>query len=313
MNPNANDHWNTNMNSYGLGTPINPFNGTADSQPMIPITLASPDQYTPYFSNFSLNSKTYYPNLHRDFRDNNHGPSASGSSNHNGRTSDNGWNTRTAHNTNSASITGSGSSSTGPAGGSETDGDGTRNGINNNRKFPSRRASTRGSKNSFPNPHVRHSTHPSQTFRKNNTRPQVTKGDGITHAEDLQPNEGFTGVKTTRAHQAVVPKVLSSSSNSSRGGRGMSQRGNWRGQHRGNVWKSRNHGGSSRHSAPLFPTSGSEELSESTPIPSTPHHVPSTALTKALNNNFVIPQKRKSPEVVGCCFFPDRFIFRFWA
>ncbi|KAJ3798643.1 hypothetical protein GGU11DRAFT_755793 [Lentinula aff. detonsa] len=125
------------------------------------------------------------------------------------------------------------------------------------------------------------------------------------HAEDLQPNEGFTGVKTTIA--SGVPKVLSTSTSTSRVGLGSKngnvlrgatniRRGTWTGK-RGN------------RRGPNLPTKSTQPMQPAQPSfpplnlplpnpprhdPPTPHRLPPVALNKALKCYKLIPQKRRS-------------------
>ncbi|KAJ3968615.1 hypothetical protein EV361DRAFT_925074 [Lentinula raphanica] len=139
---------------------------------------------------------------------------------------------------------------------------------------------------------------------------QVTYNRNVLpHAEDLQPNEGFTGVKTTIT--PGVPKVLSTTTSSTAvsfrgtGGRGLrggrlrpgawAGRGNWKGRDRGfaghnsSVTSTQPHAQSSASSSSLSPSGPPQDKQ------STPHRLPSAALNKALNNQKIIPQKRRKP------------------
>ncbi|KAJ4491112.1 hypothetical protein C8R41DRAFT_920452 [Lentinula lateritia] len=145
---------------------------------------------------------------------------------------------------------------------------------------------------SFPS---QHSVHPPK-------KPSAQVRKGVPHAEDLQPNEGFTGVKTTVA--PGVPKVLSTSSKVSKSGnmfRGgwIPKRGNWtskRGRWSDQTGKQGNGRNPNSPMRPAQPSITSSDLPSSSsldPVISAPHRLPPTALSKALNNHRIIPQKRK--------------------
>ncbi|KAF5389535.1 hypothetical protein D9757_004203 [Collybiopsis confluens] len=126
--------------------------------------------------------------------------------------------------------------------------------------------------------HNHHSHH--QPARSKPIHPaKMTKS---AHAEDLQPNEGLTGVKTTAAHHNEVPKVLSTGN---RHGRGL-----WPSPKRGRGWARR--GGQLRTGGPPL---NSHTKSLATPIlpPMPHHHLPPDALNKALNSSNLVSQKRK--------------------
>ncbi|KAJ3998768.1 hypothetical protein F5050DRAFT_1742436 [Lentinula boryana] len=153
------------------------------------------------------------------------------------------------------------------------------------------------------------------------------------HAEDLQPNEGFTGVKTTIA--PGVPKVLSTSTSTSRIGLGSKngnalrgatnlRRGNWAGK-RGNRRGPNLPTKSTQPMQPVRPSFPPLNLPLSNPPhhdsphhdsprhdsprhdsprhdPPTPHRLPPVALNKTLKSYKLIPQKRRnqpSPDSVA--------------
>ncbi|KAJ3813280.1 hypothetical protein F5876DRAFT_63312 [Lentinula aff. lateritia] len=171
----------------------------------------------------------------------------------------------------------------------------THNVSRNNRTNDNTKKSQRPISKSYPSFPSRHSLHPPQ-------KPFAQAPKGVPHAEDLQPNEGFTGVKTTVA--PGVPKVLptsskvSKNSNTFRGGwipkRGTwtSKRGRW-GDQTGKQGSSRNPNQPMRPAPPSITSSDLPSCSSLDPGISTPHRLPPTALSKALNNHHIIPQKRK--------------------
>ncbi|KAJ4489934.1 hypothetical protein J3R30DRAFT_3417378 [Lentinula aciculospora] len=125
----------------------------------------------------------------------------------------------------------------------------------------------------------------------------------IPHAEDLQPNEGFTGVKTTVP--LGVPKVLSTSKVSTGNKTGNMFQGSWTNPKRGKwskrgIWsiqdKGNRHGPPNQAIQPVHPLPSSNLPPSSPPDPSTPHRLPTMALNKALNNHNILPQKRKAPS-----------------
>ncbi|KAJ3985274.1 hypothetical protein F5890DRAFT_1511262 [Lentinula detonsa] len=133
------------------------------------------------------------------------------------------------------------------------------------------------------------------------------------HAEDLQPNEGFTGVKTTIA--PGVPKVLSASTSTSRVGLGSKngnvlrgatnlRRGTWTGK-RGNRRGLNLPTKSTQPMQPAQPSFPPSNLPLSNPPrhdPPTPHRLPPVALNKAVKCYKLIPQKRRnqpSPDSVA--------------
>ncbi|KAJ4495710.1 hypothetical protein C8J55DRAFT_494608 [Lentinula edodes] len=171
----------------------------------------------------------------------------------------------------------------------------THNLSRNNWSNDSTKKSQRPINKSYPSFPSQHSIHPPK-------KPSVQVRKGVPHAEDLQPNEGFTGVKTTVA--PGVPKVLSTSSKASKNGntfRGgwIPKRGNWTskrgrwGDQTGKQGSGRNPNQPVRLAQPSSTSSDPSSSSSLDPGISTPHRLPPTALSKALNNHHIIPQKRK--------------------
>ncbi|KAJ3920762.1 hypothetical protein F5877DRAFT_65493 [Lentinula edodes] len=171
----------------------------------------------------------------------------------------------------------------------------THNVSRNNWTNDNTKKSQRPINKSYPSFPSQHSVHPPK-------KPSAQVRKGVPHAEDLQPNEGFTGVKTTVA--PGVPKVLSTSGKVSKNGntfRGgwIPKRGNWTSK-RGRWGDQTGKQGSGRNPnlpmRPAQPSITSSDLSSSSSLDpgiSTPHRLPPTALSKALNNHHIIPQKRK--------------------